>query len=397
MNLMGVFDAMKRTTSFLIGCVACLLIFPPAPAVGQQNVLLDFDSGTDGTVDYTAEMRDSVQSLMEDIYQDFDISFSQFNPGGVFSRLTFNSGGAGGLAEDIDFRNLNKGDNAVINVDGLGFTATNDIVGLTANIGAHELGHILGLRHHDSFGPIGQGVIPGIQGNFLPNYTGPQNADEFENHVMSTPALGADINRFTQPVWLSERSAIKLEFAENGTVDNEVGSNDTIATAQDLVFGALDVPNTIIDGQFAGMGDFDVDAIAMIGSLTANDTDFYQFSAEAGDLFNFEVMSSAPNRLANVDTQITILDSTGAIIDYYGSDAFNDDEIEGLDSVLVDLVIADAGTYFVQVNAFDATGAGHYELFASRFNGITAVPEPGCATVLAVLGTLMVSRRKRVL
>jgi hypothetical protein len=373
----------------------CLLLVPLTTADAQQDVFLDFDSGTDGNINYTTAMRDTVQSLIEDIYQDFDISFSQINPGGEFSRLTFNSGSAGGLAEDIDFRNLNKSDNAVINVDGLGFTATDQVVGITANIGAHELGHILGLRHRDSFGPIGQGVIPGINANFLPTYTGPQNADEFENHVMSTPALGADINRFTQPVWLSERSAIKLEFAENGTVVNEFGSNDTIATAQDLVFGELAVPNTTLEGLFAGQGDFDVDAIAMVGSLTANDNDFYEFTAEAGDLFNFEVISSAPNRLASVDTQISILDSTGAFIDYYGVDAFNDDEIEGLDSVLVDLVIAEAGTYFVQVNAFDGADTGQYELFASRFNGAVAVPEPGCATVLAIFGTLMVSRRKR--
>jgi hypothetical protein len=386
---------MKQTTSYLVGCVVCLLLVPLTTADAQQDVFLDFDSGTDGNINYTTAMRDTVQSLIEDIYQDFDISFSQINPGGEFSRLTFNSGSAGGLAEDIDFRNLNKSDNAVINVDGLGFTATDQVVGITANIGAHELGHILGLRHRDSFGPIGQGVIPGINANFLPTYTGPQNADEFENHVMSTPALGADINRFTQPVWLSERSAIKLEFAENGTVVNEFGSNDTIATAQDLVFGELAVPNTTLEGLFAGQGDFDVDAIAMVGSLTANDNDFYEFTAEAGDLFNFEVISSAPNRLASVDTQISILDSTGAFIDYYGVDAFNDDEIEGLDSVLVDLVIAEAGTYFVQVNAFDGADTGQYELFASRFNGAVAVPEPGCATVLAIFGTLMVSRRKR--
>ena len=372
------------------------LLLLPALCSAQQAVVLDFDSGTDGGINYTTQMRDDVQTMMETIYQDFNFSFSQTDPtSGPFTTLTFNSGAPGGLADGIDFRNLNMNDNGVINVDGLGFSADSDIVGLSANIGAHELGHLLGFRHRDSFGPIGSGVIPGLDGSFFPAYPGPTNATEFENHVMSTPAFGADINRFTQPVWLSERTAIKLAFAEDSNTLFETGANDSIAAAQSLIFDDYVVPNTIIVGQNAGIGDFDVDAVSLVGSLTANDTDFFEFTGEAGDLFNFEVMSSALDRLTTIDNQISILDANGNFVDYFGSDAFNDDEIETLDSVIVDLVIPDTGTYFVQINAFDGTDTGEYELFVNRFNGAIAVPEPGSMVILLGACTLIATRRRR--
>ena len=132
-----------------------------------------------------------------------------------------------------------------------------------------------------------------------------------------------------------------------------------------------------------------------MGSLTANDTDFFEFTAEAGDLFNFEVMSSALDRLDTIDNQISILDANGNFVDYFGSDAFNDDEIETLDSVIVDLVIPDTGTYFVQINAFDGTDTGEYELFVNRFNGAIAVPEPGSMVILLGACTLIATRRRR--
>ena len=378
-------------------CAIGSLLLLPALCSAQQAVLLDFDTGTDGNINYTTQMRNDVQDLLETIYQDFNVTFSQTAPGaGPFTTLTYNSGTAGGLADGIDFRNLDMNDNAVINVDGLGFTAPADVVGLSANIGAHELGHLMGLRHRDSFGPIGSGVLPGFDVNFLPTYPGPQNATEFGDHVLSTPAFGASVARFTQPVWFSERSAIKLAFAEDSNTFGEAGGfNDTLATAQSLIFDQLIVPNTIVAGQNAGIGDFDVDAVSVVGSLTTNDDDFYEFTADAGDLFNFEVMSSALDRLATIDTQISILDANGNFVDYFGADAFNDDEIETLDSVIIDLVIPEAGTYFIQVNGFSGADTGEYELFATRFNGAIAIPEPGCVAILLGACTLIATRRRR--
>jgi hypothetical protein len=362
----------------------------------QQVVLLDFDSGNNGNINYTAAMRSDVQSMMEAQWSMFDVSFTQTAPGGQFSRLTFNAGGAGGLAEQIDFRNLDHSDNAVINIDGLGIAPSN-YVASSANIGSHELGHLLGMRHRDSFGPIGSGSYGPIgAGPFNPNYPGPIGADETQDHLMATPAFGTPLSGIFTPNWLSERSAIKMEFAESGTVVAEAGgSNDSIGTAQALNLGNMTVPNTIVSGDNAGIGDFSVDAISVTADLTSGDTqDFYSFTANAGDLMNFEVMSRLiDQRIGDtIDSMISILDSNGDFVDYYGTDAMNDDEIETTDSLILDLVIPADGTYFVMVEAFSAGDTGGYEMFMSRFNG--AVPAPSTAAVLA-LGGVIATRRRR--
>ena len=361
-----------------------------------QTVLLDFDTGTDGTVNYTQAIRDEVVTQLDNIFQDFGVTFLQSAPGsGDFSTLTFNAGAVGGLAEGIDFRNLNQADNAVINTTGLGSGSAASTAGFSANIAAHELGHLLGLRHRDAFGPIGSGVFAGTDGGFLPNFPGPTNATEFVDHVLSTPALGADITRFEDPVWFGERSAIKLAaIFQLDVVDEAVGNNDSIANAQALDLGQLIVPNTIVSGQNAGIGDFDVDAISVVGSIdVGTDDDFYSFEGEAGDLFNFEVISSGNSNIFDtVDSQITILDSDGNALNYFGQPAFNDDEIETLDSIIIDLVLEDSGTFFIQVGNF-GTSTGDYELFFSRFNGV-AVPEPA-STGIIMFGLIACGLKRR--
>lgn len=77
--------------------------------------------------------------------------------------------------------------------------------------------------------------------------------------------------------------------------------------------------------------------------------------------------------------------------------AFNDDEFETFDSILIDLIIPSDGTYFVKVDRspFAPGAIGTYELFINRFNGV-AVPEPGSVEFL-VLGMtgLGLNRRRR--
>ncbi len=376
---------------------------PLADARGQQVILLDFDSGTDGSINYTTSMRDGVQSLMTGFYSPWNYSFVQSAPtSGDFSTITFNSGSAGGLAQHIDLRNLDHNDSAVINVSGFSELVTEaDIVSASAVIGAHELGHLLGLRHHDSFGPIGSGVNTAVGGTpWLPDFTGPQDADETFDHIMASPAsVGSSVLDTTTPSWISERSAIKLTHADQGAVVNETaGSNNDIANAQSLSLASLVVPNTIEVGDNAGPLDFAVDALSVLGQLeSAGDIDMFSFQGFAGDLMNFEVASSSiDHRLSDtIDPQIRIFDSAGNFVDYYGQDAFNDDELEGLDSHIMDLVLPADDIYHIEIRAFSSTDTGEYELFFSRFNGFAAVPEPGCLCLLGSLGMITAMRRRR--
>lgn len=70
--------------------------------------------------------------------------------------------------------------------------------------------------------------------------------------------------------------------------------------------------------------------------------------------------------------------------------------VELIDSIIIDLVLPNTDTYFVQVNAFSENDLGDYELFFHRFNGVVAtVPEPSAIAVgLLALGVNAIRRRR---
>src|SRR5262249_8334096 len=139
----------------------------PAPANSAvQWVLLDFDSQTTGREHvYTTDERNAIAGRIEGYYRGPDSSSPWFRvravqqPGDIpaglpYSTLIFNEdpsfGRPGGEADAIDFQNLDLGGSAVIQVNGLLGAddqpeATSDnFVRLSAKIGAHELGHLMG-------------------------------------------------------------------------------------------------------------------------------------------------------------------------------------------------------------------------------------------------------------
>ena len=354
-----------------------------------QVVFLDFDSATDPTeFQFSQTTRNAIQQNLEADFRPFNVVFSQTLPVGDFTTIRFNDGAAGGLSlNGIDFRNLNLNDTVILDAAGAfsffgapPMTQAN-VIFASSNIAAHELGHAMGLRHRDAFGPMGSGVLPGTDVFFTPPYTGPTLAMETANHLMITPAFPFldPLSALSSNQYFGARSAIKLAmFAFEGQVLSEqVGAHSTIGTAQAIALADLTVPNTELTGSLAGL-QFDVEATSLLGQIaTPGMSDFYSFTALAGDIINLEAMSAVPGsqtppRFVNtIDPVITVFDASGNAVALGSGVAVNDDELESMDSVIVDLIIPADGTYFVEVTTSSGLETGDYELFISNFKTIT--------------------------
>jgi Ca2+-binding RTX toxin-like protein len=395
-----------------------------------QVVFLDFDTDTTaGEWQYTQTQRDAIQARLADIYAAFPVVFTQSRDAaaalaltggsGQFVTLYFNNGAAGGAASAVDFGNLDGGGSADLNpVDLLtgipGRTPAKteaNVIQVSATVAAHELGHLLGLRHQDAFGPIGSGVYVGDPGYVPPGYTppypGPQDAAETREDVMGSPdsvgvstLAAAGLNPDGTPGVLphfGEREAIKLAFGFDGTTIAEpAGAHDgtDARPAVALALPPLAVPNTLdpSDPDYATNGvknTFAVRAEDVVGRLSAaGETDVYAVTTTAADqVFTFELMSASLKRYAgdSFDAVLTLTDGAGTVL------AYNDDDFETTDSILLDVTLPAAGaTYYVTVAA-KGQGVGSYELFGYSFdkNGGDHAPafNPAAATVAATEGS----------
>ena len=100
----------------------------------------------------------------------------------------------------------------------------------------------------------------------------------------------------------------------------------------------------------------------------ASYNNYYTFQGVAGELMNFEVLSSyLTNNPKPLDTMVQVYQlntSTGQLsaLPYYSSpSAFDDDNFESSDSSLVDVKLPSTGTYVVEVSPFSAAQAMQYD------------------------------------
>ena len=134
-----------------------------------------------------------------------------------------------------------------------------------------------------------------------------------------------------------------------------------MADAQPITLAPLVVPDTDLEGVNADKV-FDVTAADVVGYLGetdgASNTDFYSFTAQAGTLINFQLMSvvltrslapagTAPtdDNQGPFDTYLVIYNSSGQVIDY------NDDSFQDADSSIIDLTLPTTGTYYAMVTS----------------------------------------------
>lgn len=309
----------------------------------------------------------------------------------------FSNGGLSilfGRADGIDFLNANKSDTAFADASLWEFLAQLDpsgglfeafsgvsvadfggdldaalsyaVVNQSSNTGAHEAGHIVGLRHQNSFGAPGDGLPSTGRVSpfeFVPVFTGGSNATETVLHTMASGAsVGLSLSGSTiTDRFFSERSAARLAIAESAPVVAEASlRNDTISLRP------IEVPNTIITGVNANTP-FYTEATVVEGAIEFfGDTDSYYFQGTAGEFFNAELISVIGLDLSFVDGimgQLRLYEvapnGTETLV------AANLQSYESLfDAEIFDAVLPSTGTYRLEVSApneiyfFDFTGDG---------------------------------------
>ncbi|MAT71234.1 MAG: hypothetical protein CMJ58_17120 [Planctomycetaceae bacterium] len=426
-----------------------------APCAATQTVWVDFDTfttpelpGEEDDYEYSPAEREAVLGILHGTFftapEDpfggpFGIDFLDTAPPPFTSTLVKVNAGLG-HADKIDFRNLDDDDDVTIHpvrllksfaglprapefgggvwTEGDLLTSENIVIA-TANLAAHELGHSFGLRHHDSFSPIGEGI--GVAGSkYAPTYLGPSGSTNAEFHVMGlNSAVALTPENLLTPSWLSPRSAVKLMInkIEDDLGDNPLLLSEALDAGGDVPDGPgpgtpfvpmspLMIPNTTQPpdpfGRIPGMpyapGDgpdeFPAFAGLVVGSLedkssmSTVDVDYYKFGAPAGAKVTVEVISHilsiGDGRITDtIDPVLEVLDATTLLPLPYpaativGPAAWSDDQFESTDSIVIDVEIPATGEYLVEVRpspkATFAELSGDYEVL---IYGVAEIPGP---------------------
>lgn len=355
---------------------------------------------------YTEAERDEIQARIEADYGDFNFRFTQDEPtSGEFTTILFGQNDApadcsqgsnisltptGGIsilfgqAEGIDFLNQDKSDNAfadaslweflaqfggaglfenlsglsVADFDGDLVAAVSEAVtNQSANTGAHEAGHIQGLRHQNSFGAPGDG-LPSTGAispfEFVPTFDGPSDADETVLHTMASGAsVGLSLTGSTiTDRFFSERSAVRLAVNEQGSTVTE----DSVARKRNrIILKNIRTPNTIVEGQNENAR-IRVDALVLEGSIDElGEVDSYFFRARGGLFFNAEIIpilatgeTFEEGILGQVSVFLQNRDGTETLV------ATNAGSFESIfDREIFDAVLPENGFYRLQIAAPD--------------------------------------------
>ncbi|MCA9038424.1 MAG: pre-peptidase C-terminal domain-containing protein [Planctomycetaceae bacterium] len=340
----------------------------------------------------TSTIKSNILTQLSTIYSDFTgLSFSDSAVGTVFETLTYSifdgTPGSLGVADSIDWLNTVGAQTARVFTNNFGFTLEgsdaravqiDEISTALAGTGAHELGHNLGLRHHDAYGDLSFAGTPVATG-------GLQNSN-----IMATGSTGLDeLGRETLREF-STHSKVKLAYAAgtlplNPTASSEFGdAGNLISTAQGLMLNEISVA-----GRYADV---------VNGFLSSGDSDFFELDLTAPGFLTADINNDG---ISSTDTIISIFDSSMNLLGsnddtFYSTTSFGSGSFRDSGSILTNVAINTAGKYYVEVKGFGGGGGNYSLLVHTDAIGSAAVPEPGSLTLTCMMmGGFGVWRKRR--
>lgn len=343
-----------------------------------------------------ATIQANILNSLNFVFSSYSVTFTQSNPGGNFETLQFGVVGGGyGLADRIDFGNVNKNDvGRIFTANFSDFLESSDsraqqifeIGQSLAGTAAHELGHNLGLEHRD---PYGMSILPGS------NFTGGTFTAGIHNqHIMGTGITGLNESEREVQRTLSDLSHVKLEFADGVNPNamsftaEQAGAHGSVASAQDVVLNDLIIGASGYDKAAA------VDGTISVGGQD----DFYSVHLNAGERLTVQVISDVISGINDIDSTLTLFDMNGITTLVQNDDTSVDgdsmnpgDFTYSNDASIYNFLASSSGTYFIQVSANSSSDIGNYFLLLAA---TTVVPEPGSALIIALAFAVTISHRR---
>jgi hypothetical protein len=240
------------------------------------------------------------------------------------------------------------------------------VVEFSVDIAAHEIGHTIGLRHHDALGPIGSGLpvpssidsqstfnveAPEAVAPFASRYPGDSNAVDTTSHIMLTGATGLFTEQATWDLNFGVREQIKLAQNERKMTVFEQGKTRP-TDRQLLPFFTINKPdNSLLKDVHDKYPS--VEGVVVEAELKkSGEQDVYEFYASAGSVLNIEaipfMVRTLPffyaKEMGAMSLMLQRVNKDGSLFTY---DTFTGDPEETDSVFLLDFPVTESGYYIL--------------------------------------------------